>query len=422
MFRDYKEIKAGISRDLNCFIVELEQTKSTVLNIHFDYYYLEDEHVESIKKCIETNKLLNKIELWCPNEYGERGMPLAPPSYKMGDYLMESLAEALKLNRSVNTLIIGGNWYSTDGLQYLLDTLNLLLSITYLGFEWSKLLGAGYLSKFVAVNTSLTTLNLYGSKFGDEWFAEVLDILKAKSTLTYINLASCYIDDQQLASIADELKFNTSLTRVDLSDNKFTNLQPLCDVVATNTKLTRVEFSNLHPSLEYPPNPVFWKIWDKHAAFITEKLIHNALYGPLQRGDQGYYFSYLPHELVEHLMKFIMADHSKLKQVHKEMRERPHKRFIPVDRSFLLFDGIAFNNDKRPKPIKEKETITTVPVVTNNDKGLTSQRSFYKPVIPTKTSSCEKVKVASAIKFFEQKINEKAALEPAKRDACRKVI
>ena len=65
-------------------------------------------------------------------------------------------------------------------------------------------------------NTSLTTLSLWGNRFGDVGGAAVADALERNSTLTTLDLYGNDLGEVGGAAVAGLLERNTTLTRLDL--------------------------------------------------------------------------------------------------------------------------------------------------------------------------------------------------------------
>ncbi|XP_068756018.1 protein NLRC3-like [Montipora capricornis] len=130
-----------------------------------------------------------------------------------------ALSEALAVNTSLTTLD---------------------LSHKYIGAE-----GATSLSQALAVNTSLTTLNLHDNSIGAEGATSLSQALAVNTSLTALDLSFNSIGPEGATSLSQALAVNTSLTTLDLCNNSIgaEGATSLSQALAVNTSLTTL---NLH--------------------------------------------------------------------------------------------------------------------------------------------------------------------------------
>ncbi len=81
--------------------------------------------------------------------------------------------------------------------------------------------GAGSLSKALTVNTTLTVLNLGASRIGDSGAGSLSKALTVNTTLTDLNLSANSIGKSGADSLSKALTVNTTLTHLDLRANGF---------------------------------------------------------------------------------------------------------------------------------------------------------------------------------------------------------
>jgi len=95
-------------------------------------------------------------------------------------------------------------------------------------------------------NSSLTKLNLAGTKIGDEGTNCIVEVLKHNHTLRVLNLKNNKISAQGAKLIAEYLKTNPSLTTLDLQDNDINTegAKILAEALKTNYFLTTLSLDN----------------------------------------------------------------------------------------------------------------------------------------------------------------------------------
>ena len=113
-------------------------------------------------------------------------------------------------------------------------------SLTSLSLADTGLQNLGPLSFGLKANESLLKLDLTWSTFGDEsnrFFWQ--EWLSTNGTLQSLILAQCRIDEELVVYLADGLAVNTSLTHLDLSSNEFqaSGCCAIAQAVKSNKKL-----------------------------------------------------------------------------------------------------------------------------------------------------------------------------------------
>ena len=156
-------------------------------------------------------------------------------------------SHALAVNTSLTTLDLSGNFIGAEGATFLSQALVVNTSLTTLDLSMNSIgaEGATLLSQTLPVNTSLTTLDLSDNSIGAEGATSLSQALTVNTSLTTLDLSDNSIGAEGATSLSQVVAVNTSLTTLDLSDNSIgaegaTSLFP---ALAVNTSLTTFSLS-----------------------------------------------------------------------------------------------------------------------------------------------------------------------------------
>ena len=132
--------------------------------------------------------------------------------------------------------------HSGIGAESLSQVLTVNSSLTNLNLGGSRIgvTGAESLSKALKVNSSLTNLNLRDNGIGDTGAESLSQALTENSSLTYLYLDANRIGDIGAKSLSQALTVNSSLTALDLSWNRIgdTGAESLSQALTENSSLT----------------------------------------------------------------------------------------------------------------------------------------------------------------------------------------
>ncbi|XP_068699929.1 protein NLRC3-like isoform X3 [Montipora foliosa] len=155
--------------------------------------------------------------------------------------------QALAVNTSLTTLNLSRKFIRHEGATSLSQALAVNTSLTTLNLSWNSIgpEDAASLSQALAVNTSLTTLNLSGTSIGDEGATSLSQALAVNTSLTTLNLSRNSIGAEGATSLSQALAVNTSLTTLNLSRNSIgaEGATSLSQALAVNTSLTTLNLS-----------------------------------------------------------------------------------------------------------------------------------------------------------------------------------
>ena len=158
-----------------------------------------------------------------------------------------AFSQALAVNTSLTTLDLSLNYIGTEGVTSLSQALAVNTSLTTLNlfktFFGAK--GATSLSQALAVNTSVTTLDLSGNYIGDKGATLLSQALAVNTSVTTLDLSDNSIGAEGATSLSQALAVNTSLTTLDLSSNSIGDegATSLSQALAVNTSVTILDLS-----------------------------------------------------------------------------------------------------------------------------------------------------------------------------------
>ena len=155
-----------------------------------------------------------------------------------------AFSQALAVNTSVTILDLSHNSIGAKGATSFSQALALNTSLTTLDLTDNSIgaEGASSLSQALAVNTSLTTLDLSRNSIGAEGTTSLSQALALNTFLTTLHLSLNSIGDVGATSLSQAVAVNTALTTLDLSRNSIgaegaTSLFQALAVIASLTTL-----------------------------------------------------------------------------------------------------------------------------------------------------------------------------------------
>ena len=158
-----------------------------------------------------------------------------------------SLSQAIAVNSSLTELDLSGSQLGYSGAKSLSQAIAVNSSLTelYLSGSWIFNSGAECLSQALKVNSSLTKLDLSGNDIGDYGAASLSQALAVNSSLTDLNLSQNSITDSGAASLSEALAVNSSLTNLTLRENSITDscTASFSQALEVNSSLTKLDLS-----------------------------------------------------------------------------------------------------------------------------------------------------------------------------------
>ena len=142
---------------------------------------------------------------------------------EIGDEGAKALSKALASNSSLTSINLNRNIIGDTG--------------TKIGDE-----GAKALSKVIASNSSLTSIYLFGNNIGDKGAKALGKALSSNSSLTSTNLRENNIGDEGAMALGEAFVTNSSLTKINLWNNNIGDMgaKALSLALASNSSLTSI--------------------------------------------------------------------------------------------------------------------------------------------------------------------------------------
>jgi len=165
---------------------------------------------------------------------------------KIDNYELNSLSNGLSTNSSIKSLDLSFNLIDGGGLIHIAELLRLnsIYHLNLSGNNFSN--GIKHLSKSLRKNTTLTSLNLSGTKLQEKGTKVLSKALKENKFLNDLNLSGNYIGNEGIKLLTDSLEQNTSLKKLKLNGNKFNQSGALLIInfLKFNTSITEINLSD----------------------------------------------------------------------------------------------------------------------------------------------------------------------------------
>jgi Ran GTPase-activating protein (RanGAP) involved in mRNA processing and transport len=156
-----------------------------------------------------------------------------------------AMAEALKISKTLIQLDMDGCHVTDEGVSALAAALEINTSLQAINLACNKFgeVGGIALAKACLTNKTLLTVVLIGTKIGAAGGMAWAETLNVNQTMLTINLDGCGLENVGGEAMCEMLKFNTTLAELDLSNNYITSTAGmiLADALSINTTLTCFE-------------------------------------------------------------------------------------------------------------------------------------------------------------------------------------
>ena len=181
------------------------------------------------------------------------------------------IAEAIKVNKTVQKLWISFNNISDDGAAAISDALksNNLLQILKMSYNKITSEGAKVIAEAIKVNKTLQELDISGNNISDDGAAAISDALKNNNSLQMLSMSN-KITSEGAKLIAEAIKVNETLQELDISGNNISDdgAAAISDALKNNNSLQILKMSNI-------------KITSKGAKLIAEAIKVNTTFHTL---------------------------------------------------------------------------------------------------------------------------------------------
>ncbi|KJE91288.1 TKL protein kinase, variant 1 [Capsaspora owczarzaki ATCC 30864] len=166
---------------------------------------------------------------------------------QIGDAGAQAIGEALKVNRTLTELLLSENQIGDAGAQAVADALKVNTSLTELSLDQNHISDAGAqaIAEALIVSTTLNSLFLRQNQIGNAGAQAIAEALTKNTTLTELHLSTNQIGDAGAQAIAEALKMNAMVTEIGLRENHIGNAgaQAIADALKVNTTLRYLNLS-----------------------------------------------------------------------------------------------------------------------------------------------------------------------------------
>ena len=156
-----------------------------------------------------------------------------------------AISMALAVNSSLTSLDLGWNRIGDAGASSLSQVLTANSSLTILDLSWNIIgeAGASSLSQALTANSSLTSLDLCNNSIGISGASSLSQALTANSSLTSLNLRANGFGMLGAVSLSQALTANSSLTSLELGYNFIADAGAYClsQALTANSSLTSLD-------------------------------------------------------------------------------------------------------------------------------------------------------------------------------------
>ena len=156
-----------------------------------------------------------------------------------------AISMALAVNSSLTSLDLGWNRIGDAGASSLSQVLTANSSLTILDLSWNIIgeAGASSLSQALTANSSLTSLDLRNNSIGISGASSLSQALTANSSLTSLNLRANGFGMLGAVSLSQALTANSSLTSLELGYNFIADAGAYClsQALTANSSLTSLD-------------------------------------------------------------------------------------------------------------------------------------------------------------------------------------
>ncbi|KJE96730.1 hypothetical protein CAOG_07005 [Capsaspora owczarzaki ATCC 30864] len=227
-----------------------------------------------------------------------RNLNLSRCQSQIGDAEAQAIAEALKVNSTVTTVVLWYNQIGDAGAQAFAEALkvNTTMERLYLGGNLIGDAGAQAIAEALKVNTTLPMLYLSDNQIQDAGAQAIAEALKVNTTVTVLGLDRNLIADAGAHAMAEALKVKKTWTELDLSGNCIgkVGVQALEEICKTNCD----------PAVDFrcQINPLAFGYLPRCASAEELQTVFHLLSSGPDLQDQSASLPVLPAEIAERIM------------------------------------------------------------------------------------------------------------------------
>ena len=222
----------GIGDEGATTLADSLRVNTSLKSLNLSWNSIGDAGATQLAECLRINDTLTRLNLMAPADgIGLEGMT--------------QLAACLRVNATLTSLELGGYNIDTAPLMKFSECLQIDTKLKTLTLRIRSVAGLTQHLEFLRMNTTLTSLNLYGNWFCGAAATQLVVYLRTTATLKSLKLVCTSIGAVGAAQLAECLQVNTSLTSMDLSSNNLgaAGATHLAACLRVNATLTRLNLS-----------------------------------------------------------------------------------------------------------------------------------------------------------------------------------
>ena len=167
-----------------------------------------DHLVMCLSECLKEDNIVQKVDL--TNYYYSNNKITSKGAIK--------IAEAIKVNKTLQELDIHDNNISDNGAAAISDALKSNNSLQILNMSYNNITseGAKLIAEAIKINKTLQELDISHNNISDDGAAAISDVLKSNNSLQILSMSHNKITSEGAKLIAEAIKVNTTLHTLDL--------------------------------------------------------------------------------------------------------------------------------------------------------------------------------------------------------------
>ena len=199
--------------------------------------YDADHFVMCLSDCLKEGYLVQKVDLH--NRYSNNSITSEGAI---------RIAEAIKVNTTLQELDISSNSLSDHGAAAISDALKSNNSLQILKMSWNKITCEGTLqiAEAIKVNKTLQELDMHKNDISDDGAAAISDALKNNNSLQILNMTYNKITSEGATKIAEAIKVNKKLQELHIIGNNvsYDGAAAISDALLSNNSLQILKISS----------------------------------------------------------------------------------------------------------------------------------------------------------------------------------
>lgn len=256
------EATREISQELHKTLDSITIPGNEIVSINLSNYEMEDVEVQALQRALMNSECkVSTVDL-SYKDIGNTGASSIAEAVRVNKSLTHlyltsnniwpdgalSIAEALLHNKTLSFLGLSHNRMGNAGVSRIAKAVMNHQSITHLDFSINQVDSFGVLSiaELLQHNRTLTSLQFSYNRIGPNGASSIANSLRRNETLTLITLDSCQIGSSGTSSIAEALKINRGLAYLDLSYNdiKDDGASEIAEAIMVNSSLAHLDISH----------------------------------------------------------------------------------------------------------------------------------------------------------------------------------